>query len=312
MTDEEREPFEAGELDDAESLGIDEPLSAYDEPAQSEPMERIPITGTRRRPRAMPPRQRDYAPPRRRGYGCADVITAVFLLLTVLVISLTVLLIQNPYSPLNPFPPLTLAPVMVIATPLPTETPSDTPTPEPPTPTIPTATPTDTPTPTETPTPTVTQTPVVGGIVTLTPGEATPPAATIPAQVGTRPPFPFSVKSIRYQPNEGPNACKWQSIAGVVLNLEGVPRRRDEPGLTVHVQSVDDNTIDEFAPTGGQPRFGESGFEAFLGETPRIATYTVELRGVTGSPVSEKIVVQTRSTCEENVAFVEFVQNYTY
>jgi hypothetical protein len=253
-----------------------------------------------------------YAPPRRRGYGCADVITALFLLMTVLVVSGTILLLQNPQSPLNPLPPPTFPPQQVLATLPPTETPTETPTNEPPTPTIPTATPTDSPTPTETPTPTVTATPVVGGIVTLTPAGPAAATAAEPTQpAGTRPPFPFSVKSIRYQKNDGPGGCKWQSIAGVVFNLEGVPRRRDEGSLTVRVTSVD-GIIDEFHFTGEQPRFGESGFEAFLGETPRIADYSIQLLGVTGAPISEKVTVQTRATCEEAVALIEFVQNYTY
>src|SRR5436853_4394266 len=90
-----------------------------------------PVQRTRRRP---PESQAIYqsAPlPAGRGYGCADVITALFLLATVLVISYTILLIANPRSPLNPFPYPTLPPVFVLASPFPTDTPTMTFTPEP-------------------------------------------------------------------------------------------------------------------------------------------------------------------------------------
>lgn len=84
----------------------------------------------------------------RRGYGCADVITAIFLLLSILTISLTILLIANPRSPLNPFPPGTSVVIYITTTPLPTYTRTPTATPLPPTVTlIPTSTTTRTITP---------------------------------------------------------------------------------------------------------------------------------------------------------------------
>ncbi|PJF35314.1 MAG: hypothetical protein CUN49_11205 [Candidatus Thermofonsia Clade 1 bacterium] len=290
-----------------EAVPSDEPISAYD--LSAEPAQR-----TRRRPPSDAPQYADEVAPS--GYGCADVITAFFLLLSVGVIALTVLLIANPYAPLNPFPPPTPLALLVLATPEPTLTPSATFTPEPPTvppPTEPpTATPTEAPTATatETPTPTITPTPVVGGIISLAP---TPTLFEIPpaTQSGTRSPYPFSLKAIRYQAHDGSEGCRWQSLAGLVLNLQGQPRTREEGNLTVRITSADGN-IDEFHYTGEQPKFGPSGFEAFLGTTPRVGDYTVQLLGITGVPISEKVTVQTRSGCDENVVVVEFVQNYIY
>lgn len=310
------DPPDAADVDDA-----DEPLDRG-EPESEPESAALPISGTRRRPRrtddANYPARREAAPealPARRGYGCADVITALFLLLSVGVVSVTVLLIANPQSPLNPFPPPTNMPRLVLATPAPTTTITLTFTAIPPTPTIPTATPTPSPTPTETPTITPTTTPVVGGISVIpaiTPTAPTPANTVDPASIqSTRPAFPFSVKSIRYQANEGAEGCRWQSIAGVVLNLAGQPRGKQEGSLAVSV-SGDNSRIDEFTYTGTEPRFGESGFEIFLGVVPRVADYTVELRGTTGAPISEKVTVQTREACNENVAVIEFMQNYPY
>ena len=58
----------------------------------------------------------------RRGYGCADVITALFILASIFVVSITVLLLSNPRTPFNPFPPPTPVEriIYVTETPLPT------------------------------------------------------------------------------------------------------------------------------------------------------------------------------------------------
>lgn len=291
-----------------ESAPSEEPLSTYDLPAEA-----VAPRTRRKAPPSSAPHYTDEPPPS--GYGCADVITAIFILLSVGVVALTILLIANPYAPINPFPPPTPLPLLVLATPEPTLTPSATFTAEPPTlppPTeLPSLTPTEMPSPTatETPTPSITPTPVVGGIIALPP-TASPPEP-LPTQSGTRSPYPFSLNAIRYQAHDGSEGCRWQSLAGLVLNLQGQPRTREEGSLTVRITSADGN-IDEFHYTGEQPKFGASGFEAFLGTTPRVGDYTVQLLGITGVPISEKVTVQARSGCDENVVVVEFIQNYIY
>jgi hypothetical protein len=61
-------------------------------------------------------RQPPPPPSNRRGYACADVITAIFLLLTVMSASITILLYANPQSPLNPLRVPTYPGKIVIAT----------------------------------------------------------------------------------------------------------------------------------------------------------------------------------------------------
>src|SRR5258708_29073029 len=98
----------------------------------SSPEDEAAMSGGAARPSPVPMRTRRVAPPppppipAGRGYGCADVITAFFLLATVAVALITVLLLANPNSALNPFPPPTLPSVMVIATDPPTYTPTNT------------------------------------------------------------------------------------------------------------------------------------------------------------------------------------------
>ncbi len=245
-----------------------------------------------------------------RGYGCADVITAIFLLLMVFVIAFTILLIGNPYSALNPFPPPTPLKFLVLASPLPTNTPTATFTPEPPTPTVPSPTPTATPTRTITLTPSQTFTPVFSSAVTVTPRAGTVTTA-IPQPQFTRSPFPFTVDSIKFITNTGRDGCQWQGIVGTVLNTQGEPIR----GLAVRITGSGGN-IDEFHYTGQTPnqqtKLGDAGFEAFLGATPREDKYTVQLLGRTGAPISELVAIETKVGCQQNVVVITFVQNHAY
>ncbi len=296
-TDTDTELYDEDEEDDEDD--------EYEDEAVAPPP---PPVGTRRRPvraPAAPP-----MPPSGRGYGCADVITAIFLLLTVLSVSITILLIANPRSSLNPLPYPTYPPILVLASPLPTDTPTSTPTPEPATPTpIATRTFTATATHTATATPTITNTPVVGkasAAVNPTQGLAAVTARpTLPQY--TQSPFPFTIKPIRYTANTTKDACQWQSIAGTVVDLEGKPIK----GLAIRVSGSNGN-IDEVHYSGTESRYGEGGFEVFLGPVPREDRYTVQLLGRTGSPISDTITVDTRSSCNENVAVVGFVQNHAY
>jgi len=228
-------------------------------------------------------------------------LAAVFLLLTVMVILLTVVLINNPLSPLNPFPPPTFKPMLVIATSLPTDTPTNTPTPVPPTPTLPTPTPTWTPTITLTPTATITNTPVVGGII---PVGSTPSDLAVPtARAG----FLYNVARLYYQKNTNSAGCNYQSVAGIVLDARGQPLRTEEK-LRAYVRGRSGN-IDENTLTGDQPAFGPSGFEVFVDSTPRISDYTVQLFNAANQPVSDQIAVQTSDKCDQNVVVIVFQQS---
>src|SRR5258706_3231169 len=221
------------------------------DPAADSP-DSAPVSTRRRRPDDEPAESMEYIAPRAptgRGYGCADVITAIFLLLSVASVSLTILLIANPYSPLNPFPPATLPRPIVLASPRPTDTPTITFTPRPPTATPPTATRTPLPTATITLTPTLTNTPVVGGPAAPT-GTPLPQTAT---PKYTLSPFPFTAAPVKYVANTSSDGCKWQSIAGSVVDMNGKPIK----GLALRVTGSKGN-IDEFAYTGTQPGYGES------------------------------------------------------
>ncbi|MBN1564222.1 MAG: hypothetical protein JXA10_10305 [Anaerolineae bacterium] len=271
-----------------------------------------------------------------------DVITVIFVILTVLVLGLVVLIIDDPNMALNPFPPPTSIPIVemptltpsptVTATPTATATPTDTPTP------TATATATATPLPTVTPTPTATATEVLSGAVTETPfqmptqiqpptipplddgsGGVVPGSGNDAAQnltqdgpaqnptvvMVTQSPFPFTVGPVRYEANTDDQGCQWLSIAGTITDLRG----RAVTGLAVEIDGDEFHNV-QFS--GSAARWGAGGFEFNLGAAPRSATYTLRVLGPTGGPISEVVFVDTGNTCQTNIAIVDFIQNHSY
>jgi len=233
---------------------------------------------------------------RKSGTGLPDVITAIFLLLTVGVIAYVLLIIADPESPLNPLARPTFSPILVIATDLPTNTPTITPTPLPPTPT-----PLASPTPTVTLTRTPTSTPLPSATPVLAVPTAAGKASLSPTASGV---LFYKAKPITYQPNQTADGCKWSSIAGTVLDEAGNP----VVGSAVHIIGGG-GTIDETHYSGQERRFGPGGFEAFLGTQPREDDYTVQLLGQTGAPLSDPVPVHTKTGCQQNVAFISFQQS---
>jgi hypothetical protein len=257
--------------------------------------------------------------------GLFDAITVLFVSLTVAVIALVVLILDNPNTPLNPFPPPTVAPILQLptltpsatptATPTATYTPSITPTPSA------TFTPTDTDTPTPSATPTATATQVING--TPMPVQPAPdlPTPTLPplddgsggmvpglaggVPTPTLAPFPFMAAPVRYQANTDAQGCQWLSVAGTISGLAGEPL----PGLAVQIVGESFRSV-RFS--GSAERWGEAGFEFQVGVAPRPATFTLYVIGPAGTPISETVTVETGTTCDTNIALVDFVQNHPY
>lgn len=248
----------------------------------------------------LPPPSR---PQGRGGEWVLDLITAIFLIGSVAMVSATILIINNPSVGLNPFPHAVLPTVFQTPTPTVTFTPSATPTvtvtPFPPTPT---PTITLTPTVTDTPEPTPTPTLVIAGIETVPTLQPVPTLEpVIQPTIGITSAFPFIARPVRYESNTNPQGCQWMSIAGNATGLGG------EPLTDLAVQILgDDFEYIEF--TGSNTAFGISGFEVQIASTPRRDNFEVQLLGPTGLPASDFIAVATGDNCETNVAIVEFVQ----
>lgn len=253
--------------------------------------------------------------PRRSGGGewLIDLITVIFLIASVILLSGTVLIISNPDVSFNPFPLAALPTQFQTPTPTITFTPSITPTPtETPLPPTPTATSTAPPTATSTVTPSITPTSVLPGIesvptvtliATLDIGEggSTPDPNDGSIPLDPLSPFPFVARTVRYEANTNDQGCQWLSIAGNITGLGGEPVL----DLAVEVSGVDFQFV-EFS--GSAPAFGESGFEVPIASSPGRDEYAVRLVGPVGIPISDYVNVTTGSACDTNVAVVEFVQ----
>lgn len=161
---------------------------------------------------------------------------------------------------------------------------------------LPTASPWPTATPLSTQTLTPTQTP------TNTPAPATDvpglPTATLAA-------FPFTSQAIRYAKHSGSEGCGWMSIAGAVFDINGKPLTR------VGVEVRGEN-FEQFAWAGATTKFGTSGYEVYLNPTPIEATYTIRLLNYDVRPLSATVTITTRSSCDQNVTLVNFIQNFEY
>lgn len=150
--------------------------------------------------------------------------------------------------------------------------------------------------PTRTHTPTPSNTPTN----TVTPGPS-------PTQTFTISPFPFtkSPDSPIYLKNFANGAeCNWLGIAGEVLDTNGLPVGSNK--YRVHVW---DSGIDARVPVGGAPAYGPSGYEQFVFDSPVIRNYNVQLETTGGEAVSQVYRVQTRSSCNENLLYLIFLQN---
>lgn len=234
-----------------------------------------------------------------------NIVSIVFLVLTVLAIAIFgILLIQAPVveealpeiaviptitNTVPPSPTRTPLPATFTPTTAPSETPSHTPTVQPSITALPSATPTATITATlpATLTPSMTPTP------TVTAG----PTATAP------PALPFLPEGdVVFTSNTfNTQGCAWQSIGGQVLNLDG---RAYNGTLNAHVY----NNARDYGrvQTGTNSFFGISGFEVPLETAPSANTYFIELETTSGTVVSTPIQVSFPGNCEGNVAQVTF------
>lgn len=241
-----------------------------------------------------------------------NIISIVFLLLSVVVIILVVMRLLGPA--VTPQATGALPTPLVLPSETPTITPTST---QPPTFTL---TPTDTLTPTETETPTLTIT--TSATITDTPAATDTPSATpTPAQtdtpvptatptgptetpVPTLSPFLFDLREgqIILTSNFANSAgCAWQGIGGQVFDLQGAPMN----GLRLHVYGAD---IDRRVDSGSNSLYGAAGWEQPVDNKINGNTYYVELESQGGTIISPRVSVQFPSDCTKNLALVNFIQ----
>lgn len=229
---------------------------------------------------------------RRRGQrrGCYNLLAAGFIIGTLLLVIWTVLLVRDPASTLNPFRSLVApTPTLFVLGGGPTDL------------VLPA---TWTPSPTGTVGPTATR--LVQATATFTPQSTEIVLATVPVGTPTIAVFPFTLQdSVTFEKNQNGDGCAWMSIAGQIFDLDGNPLT----GVGVQVRG---EGFEQFEWAGSSTRFGPSGYEVFLNTTPYVANWTIQLLNYNVMPLSDPIPVQSSSSCEQNVAVVNFVQNHEF
>lgn len=221
-----------------------------------------------------------------------NVLTVIFIIISVTAVGYFGLLFADPATPLNPFPP----PTMPALIQLPTSTPMTAKLP-----------PTWTPTIVVTAEPTATNTPQIEITETSTEGPTPTPLATTN---NSKYPFaskgePAAMANTVFHPDKD---CNWQGIAGQVWDIQG----RALVGYRVHLQGFyNGKTIDLTTLSGGaQAWYGESGYEFVLGNKPIDSTHqlTIQLEDQSYMLISNQVVLDTYSDCSKNLVLVNFQQ----
>jgi hypothetical protein len=245
-----------------------------------------------------------------------NIISLLFVGLTGVMCLAVVGLFINPNMPYNFFPPdsgsSALPPTEFI---IPTLEPSLTPTEGLPaswTPTLTSTSPGDT---AETP---LEGTPAPEGLPTAEPpleGATPTPVGGTPGPVPTPPPgqptvsaFPFALQEgvPQFTQNAEENGgCAALYLVGKIIGLDGQP----VDGIAVWVTGENFETPDI---TKFNTLYGAGSYQVLLNSEPIEAEFEVQLWTVQAQPLSDKHVVRTRATCEENLIFVNFVQNHEY
>lgn len=94
-------------------------------------------------------------------------------------------------------------------------------------------------------------------------------------------------------------------VAGEVLDLNRNPVAAGS--YQVHVWG---SGLDERVAAGSAADYSPSGWEQFLFDSPVIRDYTVQLESTNGTAVSQAYRIQTRSSCNQNLVRLDFVQNH--
>jgi len=243
---------------------------------------------------------------RQRG-GAARLLTALFLLLTVLVLACYVAVFLYPQLPINPFPPQA---VLVMSTPQGGG--PDSPTPVPPT---------FTPPPTFPPTWTPTLTPIPSLTFTPRPTSTPEPPTVTPTQVPpTRPPPQFTLRQdpimvgqMLYPGTSG----WWTGVAGEVSDLEG----NAVTNVTIRIQDNKGHTWEQvpgsaanYAQSYGTTYGGGGSYawwEQFLEGSSCQQEVTLRIQVFSGGQArSPEVTTKTSGECTRNLVLVHFVKNY--
>lgn len=272
------------------------------------------------------------------GIGCRlvlNVLTALFVLASAIVVILTVGLLAGVLTPPSALIPRTLTPplLMVLPSPTPTftpspthtftatatitQTPTSTFTPSPTPSATFTATPTSTPTYTFTASQTATHTPTFTATHTFTPTPTVPSATPTPTPTITPTPtetptatpsptptttFPFVLlRAPTFTRFQGRLDCEFQGVSGVAFGLQQ-ERLTERVGIQAQVTGTNFN---ERVPIESDSNYG---WVIQVSQRLGRGTYRVQLLSREGVTLSQAVSLQFDGDCNRNLAQVDFTQ----
>jgi hypothetical protein len=159
---------------------------------------------------------------------------------------------------------------------------------------------------------TVTMTPTLLPTFTLEPSPTSfslvPPTNT--PQPTKTPKAPFSatityIDSTIIHPELG---CNWQGVGGTVVDASNADMLR----MTIRlVGTYDGKSKNELTVSSIAPAYGVSGYEFFLGATPKSSKGDLYLQILdqAGLPLSDNIYFNTYTDCSKNLALIRFKKN---
>lgn len=130
------------------------------------------------------------------------------------------------------------------------------------------------------------------------------PSAGVPTATPDTANFPFELRDqqVLFTQNFSNQAgCAWQGVGGQVFDLNGQPLQQVQVRIT-------GNGLDSFVISGTNPLYGPAGFEQQVGQAIGAASYTVELRDLSGNVLSPPVTVTFPGDCAQNLALINFIQ----
>ncbi len=221
-----------------------------------------------------------------------NILTAVFVLASVVLGGAYVTILLNPQIPLNPYPPPTLPPT--VGPPTPTQTPAI----FLPTEIPPTDPPTFRPLPTATFTPTLTPTVAPTRTPELTPPSTAEPGAEFEVQPG----------SPTYIPDE--RGCQFLGVGGRIFDRQSVAIKGLAVRMGGELGGLSIGTLDTISDSA-QTRFGFGGYYFELSDTPVASEQTLWIQVLdasSGLPLSDKVFLDTFEDCDRNLVLMNWRQ----
>ena len=101
--------------------------------------------------------------------------------------------------------------------------------------------------------------------------------------------------------------CDWLGVGGQIFDRRGQPQKSVIVAVGGTMAGIE---VDKLVVSGGAAIFGEGGFELKLSERPigSEKTLWIQLFGISGDPLSDKVLFSTFNDCSQNLILINFLE----